>query len=53
MISTESEYSIPENIGVFEIPVVLLGEKASGRTCVVTATTMDGTALSVGECACV
>ena len=41
--------NIPENIGVLRIHVILLGQKAPGRQCVVTALTRDGTAVSTGE----
>lgn len=48
-ITAQAEFDIPENIGTFSVNLVLLGQKAAGRQCIVTATTMDDTALSTGK----
>ena len=48
-ITAQVDFDIPENIEMFTINLVLLGQKAPGRQCVVTASTMDGTAVSTGK----
>ena len=46
--ASDVSFTFPENIRSILIPVLLTGQKAPGRQCMVTVTTVDGTAISTG-----